>query len=120
MARSDERRKFARLNILVDVSYTKHDTAEKQKLSVTKNISQGGICFVGYELVHEQDIIDLNVYLPGGSKEPVEAMGKVVWVKEFTIGDNPKNKRYDVGVEFTEISDQDSEKIETYMQEHSG
>ena len=114
----EERRKFARLNILVDVSYTKHATNEKRKLSLTRNISRGGVCFVGYEKVQDNDTIDLNVYLPG-SAEPVKAIGKVVWVREFTIGENFQNKRYDVGVEFVEISDQNSGKIDQYMQEHS-
>jgi c-di-GMP-binding flagellar brake protein YcgR len=108
-----DRRKFARLNILVDVTYSKHAAFKDDKLTFTKNISRGGMCFVGYEKLKLNDVVDLNVFLPGDSI-PIIAIGKVVWVKEFNIGDTSK-KRYDVGVEFVEVAEQDVRRIDKYM-----
>ncbi|MDD5730375.1 MAG: PilZ domain-containing protein [Candidatus Omnitrophica bacterium] len=118
MNKPEDRRKFARLNILVDVTYQKRDSAKQEMLTVTRNISKGGICFVGYEQLKENDIIDLNIYLPG-KKEAIKAAGRVTWVKEFTIGDASK-KRYDAGVEFTEINDKSLSELDKYMLYHLG
>lgn len=116
MNSASERRRFVRLNILVDVAYTQHNFPKAKKITVTKNISRGGICFVGYDKLEESDVIDLKVYLPPGQTQIV-AVGKVVWVKEFTIGDT-QNKRYDVGVEFIDINEQDLKMVERYMADH--
>jgi len=116
----EEKRKFARLNILIDVSYKKHDVAQQpEKLTLTRNISKGGICFVGYEELKELDVIDLEIFLPE-EKTPIIATGKVVWVKEFTIGEPSLGKRFDVGAEFIDISQKDLEKVDKYMFRHSG
>jgi c-di-GMP-binding flagellar brake protein YcgR len=114
-----ERRKFSRLNILVDVSYAKKDSLSSDNLTLTKNISKGGICFVGYEKLNESDVIDLKIFLPG-EKLPIAATAKVVWVKEFVIGDPSRGVRYDVGVEFIAIQEGNIKKFDNYMQSHLG
>ncbi len=119
MGGQEEKRKFARLNILVDVSYKKRESLKIERLTVTKNIGKGGICFVGYEALKESDIIDMNIFLPG-EKSPMRITGKVVWVKEFVIGEPSRGTRYDVGVEFINIAQGDLEKVEKYMGKHTG
>ncbi len=117
MENQNERRKFSRLNILVDVTYAKHaDSKKRGKLTLTKNIGKGGICFVGYEKLKIGDVIDLKVYLPGDNASIV-AIAKVNWVKEFTIGDTD-SKRYDVGVEFIDIGEVDVKRVDNYVQTH--
>ncbi|MFA6216260.1 MAG: PilZ domain-containing protein [Candidatus Omnitrophota bacterium] len=114
-----ERRKFSRLNILVDVSYSKKDIASSENLTRTRNISKSGICFVGYEKLNESDVIDLKIFLPG-EKLPITATAKVVWVKEFVIGDPASGVRYDVGTEFISIQEGYIKKLDDYMQSHLG
>jgi hypothetical protein len=114
-----ERRKFSRLNILVDVSYSKKNSVSSGNLTLTKNISKGGICFVGYEKLNEADIIDLKIFLPG-EKLPITATAKVSWVKEFVIGDPSRGVRYDVGAEFISIQEGTIKKFDDYMQSHLG
>ena len=109
----EERRKFERLNLLADVSYSKRVPSEQEKLSLAKNISSGGISIISYEPLQESDILDLKVYLPE-DKEPVNVVGRVSWVKEFIVGDDKKGKRFDAGIEFIKISDKDKEKINKY------
>lgn len=108
----DERRKFARLSVLADIILKKRELAPEEIISLTRNISKGGICFIVYEPVEESQIIDLTIYLPG--EAPIKAVGKVAWVNEFTIGDTER-KRYDVGLEFIEISDKDKALIDKYV-----
>jgi c-di-GMP-binding flagellar brake protein YcgR len=90
---------------------------EKEKLSLTKNISKGGICLIAYEPLKPSDVLGLKMYLPGDRKE-INAVGKVVWSKEFIIGDDSFGKRYDVGVEFIDVKDEDLNKVNKYVFSH--
>ena len=103
-----------RLNTQVDIIYTRHESIEKEKLSLTKNISIGGICLICYEQVKESDLLDLRILLPG-DKQEINAIGKVVWVKEFIIGDMNKDKRFDAGIEFINIQKNDIQRIEQFI-----
>ncbi len=112
-----ERRKFVRLNTNVDVKWAKI-TDEKESLlgdlSVTKNISGGGICLTVYGgNITESDFLYLEIELP--TKRIIKTKGKVVWVGEFEIIGGRYEKRYDVGVEFLEIKDEDIEEINKFV-----
>lgn len=114
----EDRRRFVRLNALVDVAYNKHPSkpGEEPSLRLSKNISKGGICLIVYEEFKKDDLLDLKICFTG-AKTPIKAVARVVWVSEFTIGDNI-GKRYDVGIEFIKISDSDREKIDQYVFSH--
>jgi c-di-GMP-binding flagellar brake protein YcgR len=114
----EERRKYLRLNALVDVAYNKHQQKPEEGLSLqlSKNISKGGICLIVYEEFKKDDLLDLRIYFPV-VKAPIEAVARVAWVSEFTIGDKI-GKRYDMGIEFIKISDSDREKIDQYVFSH--
>jgi len=112
-----EKRRFVRLNALVDVIYNRVSLAETEKLSLSKNISKGGICLIAYERLEVSDLLKLDIHLPGEA-ESVNARGRVAWVKEFVIGDIPNNKRYDVGIEFVKINAEDLRKIDKYIFVH--
>jgi len=112
-----ERRKFPRLFALVDVFYEKEPPQEKEKLTLTKNISKGGICLIAYEELKKDEILNLKIYLPD-EELPVVAKGRVAWAKEFIIGDYLTGRRFDVGIEFIEINDSDLEKINRYIFAH--
>jgi c-di-GMP-binding flagellar brake protein YcgR len=114
----DERRRYARLNALVDVACNKHPLkpGKKSSLRLSKNISKEGICLIVYEKVNKGDLMDLKVYFPD-TKVPVQVLARVVWVSEFTIGD-AIGKRYDVGFEFMKIKEADKNKISQYVFSH--
>ncbi len=114
----DEKRKFTRLSVLADVAYTKKDIPEKGKVTFAKNIGAGGICLIAYEELKESDVLELKILLPD-EKEPVYILGRVVWVRKFSMGDDTAgSKRYDVGVEFLKISDVDKQKVDKYVFAH--
>ena len=108
-----ERRKFARLNINVQVNYNIITEQSAKNTTETKNIAAGGICLLVYSPIKEGNIVSLDIFLPDNSSV-IHAKGKVVWVKIFTIA-NEKNVRYDAGIEFTEIVDGDRKKIDEYV-----
>ncbi len=110
----EDRRKFLRLSVLADVTYTKKDVSEKGKLTFAKNIGNGGICLIAYEEVKESEVLELKILLPD-EKEPINVLGKVVWVKKFSMGDVLENERFDVGIEFLQISDIDKQKVDKYI-----
>jgi hypothetical protein len=110
----EERRKFRRFNVLADVVYNKRLSLEKGRLSLTKNISKGGICLIVYEELKELDLLDLKIYLPE-SKTPISAVGRVVWVRDFIIGDIAYGKRFDIGIEFIEINEKDLNQLDKYL-----
>ena len=113
----EERRKFFRLNTDVDITYAKHDVSEKEKVTIAKNISKGGICLVVHEEVKKSDLLDLKIYLPK-TETPISTLGKVVWVNELLFGGFggvPQRKRYDAGIEFVKIADEDVNKIGKYI-----
>ena len=117
MPEQEERRKFVRLNFLADVVYHKHPSVEKETLSLTRNISGGGICLIVYEELKKAQLLDLEIYV-SEDKIPIKALGKVVWTNEFVIGDASKGVRYDVGIEFIDIKKEDLARVNQYVFEH--
>ena len=112
-----EKRKFLRLNALVDVVYSKTEVLAEDELSLAKNISKGGICLIAYEELEENDVLDLKIFLPE-DKEPINVRGRVIWVKEFIVGDTSYGERFDVGVEFIKIKDEDLARINNCVFRH--
>jgi len=114
---AEDKRKFVRLNALVDVIYNRVSPSEKEKLSLTKNIGKGGICLIAYEELKVSDILDLKMFFPE-EEALIHAIGKVVWIKEFFIGGMSQGKRYDVGIEFVKIKEEDADKLNKYVFTH--
>ncbi|UCC95418.1 MAG: PilZ domain-containing protein [Candidatus Omnitrophota bacterium] len=112
----EERRKFIRLSIDVDVTWKKVTKKLKKtaKSKITKNIGGGGICLITYGKEFEVgDILQLKIMLP--SKKVVRTKGKVVWINEFEVVSEKHEKRYDIGVEFLDIDDKDRELIKRFV-----
>ena len=112
---TNERRKFPRLQISVDTEYTiSLDNVSAQKQTIkTKNISIGGICIIVYEDVKTGSILDLKFKL-SNNNSVIEAKGIVVWTNSFKISTEDKTN-YELGIEFTKISDIDRDIISKYI-----
>lgn len=109
-----ERRKFARLNFSVEVTYRKHASKIEDKAALSKNISLGGICLIVYEDLKASQLLELEFHLPE-DKAAVKALGRVAWTSEFVVADALSGKRLDAGIEFIKIGDNDLEKINKYV-----
>jgi len=108
-----ERRRFVRLDINVKVRWKRIEQINKEENEVTKNISGGGICLITEEKLNEGDTLYLEIELPSG--ELIYARGRVVWVNEYEIIGVEAKKKYDVGIEFIEIKEEDREEIGRYI-----
>ncbi|MCM8773741.1 MAG: PilZ domain-containing protein [Candidatus Omnitrophica bacterium] len=107
-----ERRKFLRLNASVCVEYSIVGK-EEVKSDFTHDIGGGGICLIVYENIDENTILELSIHLPDDTK-PIKALGRVVWQKAI-----PSTVlRYDLGIEFIEISPEDRQHISEYVINH--
>ena len=109
-----ERRKFFRLPTSIKVSYHRSHSSEKERTSFTKNISLGGIWLIADEELEELDSLALKIFIPGSIK-PINAIGEVVWVKEFTKGGLSAGGKFDVGIKFIKIDEKDTKEIEKYI-----
>lgn len=111
----DERRKFIRLAINVNVEWKKLDTQdnENKSQSISKNLSEDGVCLIIYDHVEPGDILSLDVGLPTG--KVINAQGKVVWVNEFKVIGDKVQKKYDVGVEFIDMNKEDRAEIDQFV-----
>ncbi|MFH0790852.1 MAG: PilZ domain-containing protein [Candidatus Omnitrophota bacterium] len=110
-----ERRNFPRLNFRVDFKYNiLNKTRFKDEPAETKNLSEGGICIILLKKVDIGDKLNLKFYLPE-TNTAIKTTGRVVWTQEFTIGTIDTSTAYDVGIEFTDISQEDRHKINQYI-----
>jgi hypothetical protein len=96
-----ERRRYIRLDTPVNIAYS---IPEKNKVgnAVAKNISADGLRFETQDKdINAGSSIELKFTIPS-APNPVHAKGKVVWKKKISLEDMAP---YDVGIEFTEIED---------------
>jgi c-di-GMP-binding flagellar brake protein YcgR len=111
-----DRRRFPRLDIAVDVAWEK--VSGKKNMEVnddsdkTRNISEGGICLIVYEDINIGDELSLDIQLP--TQQVIHAVGRVVWRSSFDLAKDSWY-RYDVGIEFINISPQDREMIKKFV-----
>ena len=96
-----ERRRYVRLETPIAVSYVLPH-ADTILHTSTKNISADGIRLQTFDKsLKETDIIALNLHIPA-AVNAVHAKGTVIWKKRISLEDGAP---YDVGVEFTEIEE---------------
>ena len=112
--KSEDRRRFPRFNLLVDVVVTKRASSEQEQILSTKNISQGGVCLISTEKPNMGDLMDLKIRLPG-VKDEIKTIGKVSWIKELSIGVSQKTKRFEIGLEFIGLNDPTFQMINKYL-----
>ncbi|MFC1698686.1 flagellar brake protein [Candidatus Omnitrophota bacterium] len=108
-----ERRNFPRLATTVDVEYTVLKNSSLGAESITKNISAGGICLIVYEKIEPGTFLSLRLYL-ADINLTVAAEGHVIWSSYFTM-DADSRDRYDLGIEFTQIKEEDRQKLSKYV-----
>lgn len=108
----EERRKFIRLSIDVQINYTVLSQTDQHR-SKTKNIGEGGICLVTDGPLNSGTLLKLDIILP---EDPpaIQTVGKIVWVKPFSLADE-RRPRYEAGVEFVNISEKDRLRIGKYV-----
>ncbi len=80
---------------------------------ITKNISAGGLCILVKQQLKVDTIISLEINIPD-NKPSIVAKGRVAWTHKFEFG-TKDGDRYGLGVEFTEIANNDRQRIFDYI-----
>ena len=108
----EERRKYPRLNLNVEVRWKKVDGEAGDALShrsVTKNISTGGIRLILGSGVQMGDVLALEMGAPGG--KAIRVKGKVIWVEKFEIIGVKNEIGYEGGIEFLDMAEEVKQEI---------
>ena len=97
-----ERRRYVRLNIPLEISYLTKGKGGTPLKAVTKNISPNGAMFTLEKKLPQGAIIDIEIKIPTQA-ESIPIKAKIAWSKK-------ENSHYEAGFEFVQIPEE-SKKI---------
>lgn len=118
---SSERRKYPRLkdNVFIFGNLTSNPTGEFK--AFTRDISAGGLMFETEKDIPQDMRLDLEIYQPRDRRKSmifsIPVLTKIVWKRKiekdnFEQGEN----KYRVGIEFSEIKEEDRKIIAKYVE----
>ena len=108
-----ERRKFLRIDANFVVSYYVYPGAVDQTdMTLTRNVSLGGICFTSDKYFASGTILHITLRFPKVTRL-IETLCEVMYVKQ------EKNKKllFDIGLKFVQVKDDDLYIIEKVIKE---
>ena len=113
----DERRQFVRLGSYLDVTYTVQPSTDAQ-FTVTKDVSAGGVCFLGEDVFDPGTRLNVTMKLPD-RPQPVQFTAEVVWSEPYeVVGKTGRRRSVETGARFVDISGQDREAIQQHVIVH--
>ncbi len=108
----EERRKFPRANYPCRIILFSGE--EREVLSLhTENISAGGIRIILDKKMDINSSVDIEMFL---EVKPIKCKGRVVWMTDIRPVKGEKSFIFDVGIEFTEITEEDKDKIQQLVE----
>lgn len=109
-AGSRERRKCARLDFCLPMSYRKiRPDAQEYKGSLIKDISEGGAKMTIYEFLSLDLKLVMEIPLIS-ERKPARGICRVAWVRKTAF-----SERYDVGVKFIDLDQGDRARIAKFV-----
>ncbi|MFC1548528.1 PilZ domain-containing protein [Candidatus Omnitrophota bacterium] len=102
-------RKFPRVSYKCLIRVSK-DGKEELIDTFTENIGAGGICVVLDKEFGRFEAVALEIFLSDG-ESPILCDGTTVWVVKRHPTVESEKVTYDTGIEFTEMSEQDRERV---------
>lgn len=106
-----ERRKYVRLNIPLEVNYTIQGKEGVSYQSITKNISPNGARFSIEQELPKGSVLDINIKIPEQADSiPIKA--RIVWIKKES---DVEPGAYDTGFEFIKIPEKSKQKFFQYL-----
>jgi c-di-GMP-binding flagellar brake protein YcgR len=110
MKKIEERRKFIRLEVPVELKYIVEGDPTRKEVT-TKDLSCEGLRFITEQGINEGTSLELNLIIPNASN-PVHINGKVVWARKITTEDSSP---FEVGVEFVKIEEDNKNTFLRYL-----
>ncbi|NQT32682.1 MAG: PilZ domain-containing protein [Candidatus Omnitrophica bacterium] len=106
-----ERRKYIRrkTHIPVSISRLKGGISSKDSDSITRNMSEGGICFRAPNFIPMACRIVFELDMPAFS-DPVKIVSRVAWIDKTASGED-----YEIGAQFLDMSREDKELLMKYI-----
>lgn len=109
----DDRRRFARLDIALTVSYAPLDRhggepAVDPRDALTADISAGGLRLMTPTALEPGTPLDLGIYL-AESETPIKAEGEVVWQSKISA------TSYETGILIRHMADPDKKKLMEFV-----
>lgn len=102
MNSASEKRKYPRLQAAI-----LWRRAESRDRKPGADISEGGVCLFADEPHRPGELLDLEVFTPGG--ELIACRVEVVWIEPLAMGAAPA--RFEMGVKFVSVSESDRARI---------
>lgn len=109
-----DKRKFPRLNYNCEIEIETLDKKESVK-AVTENVGAGGLCVMADKSITRFSKCGVRIDFGEGA-EAVECLGKVVWIIPTKDAKGKKN-RYDIGIEFIDMSEESLQSLRTRIEE---
>ncbi|MFH1062456.1 MAG: PilZ domain-containing protein [Candidatus Omnitrophota bacterium] len=98
-----ERRQFVRINTNFVVSYYVYPgEINKTDMTLTRNVSLGGVCFTTDKNFPMGTILHVTLRLPKVTRL-IEVLAEVVYVKQ----EKSKKLLFDIGIKFIKVEDKD-------------
>ena len=110
MKRVEEKRKFIRLGVPIDLRYIVEGDPVRVGVT-TKDVSCEGLRFTSKGGIKEGASLELNLHIPD-APNPVHIKGKVAWTKRLSTEDVSP---VEVGVEFTKIEEDNKNTFLKYI-----
>jgi c-di-GMP-binding flagellar brake protein YcgR len=105
-----DKRRYKRVDSKLPIEYRDlRRSAVLPKGSLTRNISEGGICFQSSEFMSLACRLVVEIRLPNVPK-PIKAISKIAWVKRL-----PTSDQYELGNQFLEIAKEDKTHILNFI-----
>ena len=117
--RMEDRRQFVRINSQLVVSYRVIGERGEGILSVTQNLSRGGICFLTDAWIAPETVLQIDVRIPQ-RQQLIRFTAEVVWSGALLLehlGQSPH--RFQTGVRFVEIAETDQQLLLQYPSVHN-
>jgi len=103
-----ERRRYVRIDLCIEVSYKLLSQNKQVCKSDTKNVSAGGMCFLASDKLNAGTILELTFRLPDKDKEKIDCKAKVIWQLKQDNG-------YLTGIEFIDLDLNKQMLIKTFV-----
>lgn len=108
-------RKFPRVNYKCLIRVSKSGREEIID-TFTENIGSGGICVVLEKDFGLFERVKLEIFL-GDELSPITCEGSIVWVVKRHATTKQERDRFDTGIEFQDILDDDRDRINRLVQD---
>ena len=105
-----EKRRYQRLKSALPLRYKNLRTlGEVPAGSLTRNISEGGVCFESNKFISLACRLVVEINIPTSPK-PIKAISKVAWIRKL-----PSSDMYELGNQFLDMSKEDKTHIVNFI-----